>query len=413
VGSFRLGAVPASAGARLALCLAISGFAARAFAADATPFYATTFSRTPSAAELTALGRTLFFARELSHTQKLACSDCHDPHAAFGPANARAVQLAGADGKTADLRAAPSLRYLQGVPRFTEHYEEPDGDGSDQGPTGGFGWDGRAQSAHEQALLPLMSPLEMANRDGDSLVARVRRSRLAPLMREAFGDDALSTTDRGLRALTLALEVFQQSPPDFAPYSSKYDEYLRRRAPLTPREARGLALFEDPQKGNCARCHPSRIKEGAFPAFTDYGFIALGVPRNRELPANRDARFFDLGLCGPLRTDLSTRGEYCGRFRTPSLRNVAVKRRWFHNGYARTLAEAVRFYVERDVRPARWYPRNAQGGVSKLDDLPARYHGNVDDDPPFGARAQPRLDDDEIDAVVAFLRTLTDRDLAR
>jgi len=132
------------------------------------------------------------------------------------------------------------------------------------------------------------------------------------------------------------------------------------------------------------------------------------VPRNRALPANRDPAFFDLGLCGPLRTDLVAHPEYCGMFRTPSLRNVALRQRFFHNGAIRTLRDAVAFYATRDTDPSHWYPQSH--GRPGYDDLPEKYWGNVSHEVPFqplpGGR--PRLDDREIDDIVAFLRTLTD-----
>ena len=372
----------------------------------ATAFYASTFARRPSAAELAAVGRALWGDPSLSASGTLACASCHDPAHAYGPPPSiasRAVALGGADGATPGLRAVPSLRYLQQAPRFDEHHQDSDGDGTDQGPAGGLAWDGRAGSAHDQARAPLFSPFEMANGSEAGLVERVVRSREAGLLRAAFGDDVFASDARAMKAILWSLEVVQQDR-DFAPYTSRYDRYLRGAIALTPAEQRGLRVFEDPAKGNCASCHPSRGQDGAAPLFTDFGFVALGVPRNRAIAANRAPAFFDLGLCGPLRTDLATRADYCGRFRTPSLRNVATRRRFMHNGVFTSLAQVVRFYATRDTDPARWYP----GGVS--DDLPARYRGNLEETPPFGrARGgRPALTEQEIADVVAFLGTLTD-----
>jgi cytochrome c peroxidase len=371
-----------------------------------TAFYANTFERQPSVAEMRAVGRALFFAPELSASGKLACATCHAPDFAFGPPNDLATQLGGVDGKLVGTRAAPSLRYLETVPRFNEHYEDDDAEGVDQGPAGGFTWDGRAPTTHDQARLPLFSSLEMANDSADPLIARLRASRHAAQLRATFGAHVLDSTAAGLKALLMALEVFQQSAPDFFPYDSKYDAYLRKQVKLTPAEARGLALFEDPKKGNCANCHPSRMKRnGAFPAFTDFGLVALGVPRNRALRANSDPDYFDLGLCGPLRTDLSQHKEYCGRFRAPSLRNVTLRKRFFHNGVMTNLKDVMRFYVTRDRDPARWY------GKGKIyDDLPAQYRDNVNMEPPFAQSKSgpPILSEKEMDDIIAFLGTLRD-----
>jgi len=387
----------------------VKSLLAAAALAAAMPFYSTPFERQPGVPQMTAAGRALFFDKSLSASGRTSCASCHDPAHAYGPPNARAVQLAGPDGKTPGLRAVPSLRYLHKVPAFTEHFFESDGnDGEDQGPAGGHTWDGRARNLHEQAALPLTSPLEMANRDPAEVVARARRSPSAGLLREAFGEHVLDDADRGFRAIVMSLEVFQQDPAEFYPYDSKYDAYLRGEATLSPAEERGLRLFNDPAKGNCAACHVSSMRERALPAFSDWGFIALGVPRNRTLrmPGGKP----DLGLCGPLRTDLSSREEYCGRFRTPTLRNVARRSVFFHNGAFHDLAEVVRFYAQRDTNPAKWYPRGADGRVDVFDDLPPGLRANVNREPPFGRKpgARPALDEAEIRDVVAFLRTLDD-----
>jgi len=366
----------------------------------------------PSVAQLTELGRAMFFDPTLSAGGRIACASCHDPAYGYGPPDGAAVQPGVTRGNVA-FRAVPSLRYLHSLPAFTEHHHDDEGDDSaDLGPTGGHTWDGRVSSAREQARLPLLSPAEMGNADEAAVVRSLARSAYAAQMRAAFGADVFDDTRRAFGAATLALEVFQQSPRDFYPYSSRYDEYLRGRAVLTPQEARGLALFDDPAKGNCASCHLSApTPDGAFPLFTDFGHIAIGVPRNRLLPANADPRFVDLGLCGPLRTDFIGRPEaaaYCGRFRTPGLRNVALRRVFFHNGVVHALDEAVRFYATRDTDPAHWY-----GPDRGLDELPAAYRANLNTDPPFGGRPgdAPALSEAEIADIVAFLKTLTDADL--
>jgi cytochrome c peroxidase len=415
-------------------------------AAPEMPFYAGGFEKVPSAAAVTAIGRTLFSDPSLSASGRTSCASCHDPREAFGPphagarppglkgasgavadAGARAadagaggglaasaetpVQRAGADGRQPGVRAVPTLMYAQGVPPFTEHYfDDEDDDGIDQGPAGGRTWDGRAASAHEQARLPLLSPFEMANADENAVAARVRASRSAAALRAAFGASVLTDPARTFRALLMSLETYQESPDEFAPYSSKYDAWLRHEATLSANELRGLAAFDDPERGNCARCHPSALRHGAFPAFTDYGYAAIGAPRNAAIPANRDPHWFDLGLCGPLRTDLAGRRGYCGMFRTPTLRNVATRRVFFHNGVLQRLEDVVRFYAERDTEPERWYPRGKDGAVIAFDDLPGEYRGNVDVQIPFGGRpgSAPRLSEADIEDVVAFLRTLTD-----
>ena len=141
--------------------------------------------------------------------------------------------------------------------------------------------------------------------------------------------------------------------------------------------------------------------------FTDYGYEAVGVPRNRGLPANADPASFDLGLCERGGEDYKAKTvEFCGRFRTPSLRNVAVRPSFMHNGAFTRLRDVVSFYATRSTNPERWYARGAE-----FDDLPVAYrdHVNVDKAPYNRRKGQtPALDDGEVDALVAFLGTLTD-----
>ena len=375
-------------------------------------FYTMMATRRPSVPAMTALGKALFFDPALSASGKQSCASCHSPTHAYGPPNDLSVQLGGTDMHKTGVRAAPSLRYIQNVPPFSEHFYENDGnDSEDQGPTGGYTWDGRVSSTHDQARIPLLSAHEMANGTPDAVVAKLRNGRHAQTFRQVFGDDILDNEDTAFRAALMALEVVQQTPSEFYPYDSKYDAFLRKQVKLSPQEMRGLQVFADPAKGNCASCHVSAIKQdGAFPAFTDFGHIAVGVPRNRTLAANADPAFFDLGLCGPDRTDLKDRADYCGRFRTPSLRNVALRKTFFHNGAIHTLEDAVRFYAQRDTQPQKWYPRKADGTVDKFDDLPAQYRANVNMEPPFGGKPgdKPVLSEADVRDIVAFLKTLTD-----
>ena len=309
------------------------------------------------------------------------------------------------------MRAVPSLMYSQNIPPFTEHYVDDEGDDSiDQGPAGGRTWDGRAQSAHDQARLPLLSPFEMANPSREAVIAKVEQASYAAQFRDTFGARVFEDKSLAFKGVLMALETYQQDPAEFYPYSSKYDAWLRHRASLTSAESRGLSAFNDPAKGNCARCHPSAMREGVFPQFTDFGYAGVGAPRNAAIPANADRRYFDLGLCGPLRTDLMDRKDYCGLFRTPSLRNVATRRVFFHNGVFHRLQDVVRFYAQRDTLPQKWYSHVANGVPMKFDDLPLQYRANLDRAAPFDRHAGDRLSlsEGDIKDILAFLNMLTD-----
>jgi cytochrome c peroxidase len=209
-----------------------------------------------------------------------------------------------------------------------------------------------------------------------------------------------------------AIGRYQIEEPGFHAFTSKYDAWLQGHARLSPAETRGYLAFNDPTKGNCAACHLSGpTPDGKPPLFTDFQYEALGVPRNKAIPANSDATYFDLGICGPYRTNVSDQTQYCGMFLTPSLRNTATRKVFFHNGAFHTLDEVLDWYVNRDLQPERFYPRDAAGAVVKYDDMPEKYRANVDvTDAPFNRKQgdKPALNKKEIADIIAFLRTLND-----
>lgn len=364
--------------------------------------------------DLSELGQRLFMDPRLSASGQLACATCHDPTNRFAPRNALPVQAGGPDMHSQGVRATPSLTYLQAVPPFTEHFFESDDEGDesvDNGPTGGLNWDGRSDTPHDQARFPLLSAFEMANASEADVVRRALAAGYGPALVKAAGPAALTDAAVAYAGIAKALEVYEQDWKTFYPYSSKYDAYLAGKAALTAQESRGLAAFEDPDKGNCASCHISRpANDGEPPQFTDFGLIAIGAPRNMAIPANKDQAYFDLGVCGPLRTDMAGHKEYCGLFRTPSLRNVALRHSFFHNGVFHSLRDVVAFYATRDTDPGRWYPKRADGSVDVFNDLPQQYRANLNNEPPFGGKRgdKPALSDQEIDDIVVFLGTLTD-----
>jgi len=365
------------------------------------------FGQEPSASTLAALGRKMFFDPSLSASGRLACANCHSPLYAYGPPPGLGVALGGADMTQAGTRAVPSLRYLRALPQFNEQYHFLDGD---IGPAGGFTWDGRARNLREQARLPLLAANEMANTGAADIAAKLSRTAYAAEFRAAFGAGIFRDPERALEAGLAALDAFQQVPAEFFPYSSRYDAFLRGELDLNEAEERGVALFKDPAKGNCASCHLVASRAGTPPSFTDFDFNNVGVPRNPRIVANADPKYYDLGLCGPVRQDLAGKQEYCGFFRAPTLRNVAIRAAFFHNGVFTSLREVMRFYVERDLYPEKYYSRNADGSVHKFDDLPPGYPNNVDHDAPMDRNpgAAPALSESEIDDVIAFLETLTD-----
>lgn len=372
-----------------------------------------------SPAQLAALGRQLFSDVSLSASGRISCASCHSPSHAYGPPNAKAVQLGGRENNRQGTRAVLTLRYvLNRTPVWSRQFVSNPAERlleGDEPPVGGFGWDGRFDSLHQQAEFPLLAANEMANASAAAVVAKLRRARYARQFRRLFGGGIFDHPKQAYAQALLAIEEFELLDPSFHPYSSRFDDYLDGKAALSAQELRGMALFDDPQRGNCASCHPDRKgADDSHPLFTDYQFEALGVPRNPQIRSNAASDYFDAGLCGPLRRDQAAQSQYCGMFKTPTLRNVATRGAFFHNGRFHSLRDALRFYVRRDTDPALWYPALKGGGVAKFNDLPARWRGNVDViDLPLTRTegAPPVWSDAEIEDVMAFLRTLSDRDV--
>jgi cytochrome c peroxidase len=365
----------------------------------------------PPLTALQQLGRNIFLDPSLSASGKEACSTCHDPRYAYGPPPGRTIALGGPLMNQSGTRTVPSLRYLREVPPFKEEYKFLDGD---TGPVGGLMWDGRAASLEEQARLPLLAANEMANSSPADVARKLSRAPYALQFKALFGADIFNNPGKAFAAGLAALAAFQQVPAQFFPYSSRYDAYLRGDIDLTEQEERGADLFKDPDKGNCASCHLGTSRDGVPPPFTDFDFVNVGVPRNPRLPANADPRYFDLGLCGPNRRDLTQKRELCGFFRSPTVRNTAVREAFFHNGVYTTLRQVMDFYNERDLHPEKFYSRNADGSVHRYDDMPPGYPDDIDHDPPLDRKPgqKPALTDADIDDIIAFLKTLTDADVA-
>jgi cytochrome c peroxidase len=408
-------------------------------AADASSFAPSaptaTQARDPALSPAARLGKEIFFDKTLSASSAMSCATCHDPDHAYGPPNDLAVQLGGPDGRARGTRAVPSLRYKEYTPPYADLLDNPDGV-SAPGPGGGFAWDGRVDTLAAQARLPLLSPVEMANASPADVVSKLARARYAALFANAAWSDVDAVFDEALRAL----EAFQREDPSFHPYTSKFDLRADNKlgGTFTPAELRGFKLFVDARRGNCASCHYHGAGLGGSSGiFTDYSFEAIGIPRNPELTANEDPESFDLGLCGPLRGDHAPAGAakdvFCGLFKTPTLRNVATRKVFFHNGVMHSLEQAVRFYATRDTRPELWYPtvgghakaRNDRafptyglvktqivgGQVRKYDDLPARHVTNIDPQMPLDGRARGAkepLGERDVQDLLCFLETLTD-----
>jgi cytochrome c peroxidase len=338
----------------------------------------------PGLTAMESLGKLLFFDPHLSTPPGQSCAHCHSPDAGFGnPEHGLPVSqgvVPDRFGNRNDLTAS----YAAFIPPL--HYDEEEGLW-----VGGLFWDGRAADLAEQAKGPPLNPLEMANPSVEAVVEALRAAAYRGDFLEVFGEDALDDAEEAYDHMAEAVAAYERTA-EFGPFDSKYDHYLAGEVQLTPQELNGLALFESEARGNCAACHPGRPgPEGSPPLFTDFTYDNLGTPRNPELPFySLPAEFnpkgpdwIDLGL-GPVVGDP---GEN-GKFRVPTLRNVALTSPYLHNGVFKTLYQVVAFYNSRDTAP--WPSPEVAETVNReeLGDL--------------GLTNQEILD------IVAFLKTLSD-----
>jgi len=361
------------------------------------------------------VGEKIFGDRSLSASGQLACATCHDPAHAYSSPSGLAVQPGGPAMSLPGTRAVPSLRYKDYTTPYADLADNPDGV-SGTGPGGGFTWDGRAATLADQARIPLLAPNEMANASEADVVNKLQHSAYADLFRAAFGSDVFDSISYAFQSALDALQAYQLEDDDFHPYTSKFDLYADNKVggELTPSEARGASIFADPDKGNCFACHfAGPGANGSSGLFTDFTYAAIGVPRNAEIPANADPSYFDMGICGRPDHPLPDSAQYCGMFKTPTLRNVAIRKVFFHNGKMKSLREVLRFYNTRDTEPELWYPV-VNGVVQKFDDLPAQYQANIDKQSPLDGRpagSEPPMSEQDLDDLEAFLDTLTDADV--
>lgn len=342
------------------------------------------------------LGQALFFDVNLSINRTQSCATCHDPAYAFVDARQTPAQSAfslGDDGQSLGDRNAPTAAYAMFSPKF--HLSK---DGSY---IGGQFLDGREADLEGQAGGPPLNPIEMGMPDKPSVVARLKEnSDYVGALKTYFGADIFDDTDRAYDAMTQSIAAFERTE-EFAPFDSKYDRYLRGDYEMSPQEELGKLLFFSEQFTNCNLCHqlhtsPIAQKE----TFSDYRYYNIGVPTNM---AGRRANGVDFDavdhglLANPAVDDVAQDGK----FRTPTLRNVAVTGPYMHNGVFSDLRTVILFYNKYNSRAAARQinpETNAQWAAPEVTATLAvkeLTHG-------------PALEEQRIDALVAFLNTLTD-----
>jgi cytochrome c peroxidase len=258
-------------------------------------------SDNPPTAQAIALGRKLFYDKRLSVDSSIACSSCHDPRYDFTDGSSLSRGVAGAIG----VRNAPTILNAAYLPlQF---------------------WDGRAISLEQQAASPIFEPREMHQarttalpRLGDDPVYQL-------LFKQTFG-----TSEVTVGRVEKALASFERTVLSGNSAFDRY-QYSGDKSALTPQQVQGLAVFIDPNRGNCAACHSLNP---ASALFTDGKFHNTGEG------AGDAGQFFDTGRFHETKVETDT-----GAFKTPTLRNVANTAPYMHDGKLRTLKDVVDFYA--------------------------------------------------------------------
>jgi cytochrome c peroxidase len=418
----------------LSLCLLLAGSVAYT-------------QRAPTLTPAEQLGKELFFDNISQPAKSMSCAGCHGPAVGWtGPIagnNIHGGVYRGAVPTRFGNRKPPSSAYATFAPVF--HYDEDAGEF-----VGGNFWDGRATGwrlgspTAEQALGPFLNPVEQNMPSKQAVCRHVARSKYAALFEQVWGAGSLDCSDSGIDAtydmIGLSIAAYEGSA-EVSPFNSRFDDYWRAcldagndaedcglaegekgtldpRGILTEQEFAGLVEFGE----YCSPCHNSTDGDKKRPPlFTDFRFDNIGVPKNPDnpfyrmdrvylddgSPINPDAEHWvDLGLGGFLRSvpDLAHFAEANdGKFRTPTVRNVDKRpgngfvKAYMHNGVFKSLLEVVRFYNTRDVPEMNWPPPEVDRNVNREE-----FEGV-----PLG---DFQLDDEDVDAIVAFMKTLTDRD---
>ncbi len=350
-------------------------------------------------ATLEKLGAALFVDPNLSMNRTMSCSTCHMQGAGFTDARdsgavGHDVSL-GDDGTSLGDRNAPSAAYASFSPPFGKNA------GGEY--VGGQFWDGRASLLEDQAAGPPLSPIEMGMPDKATVVKRLKENPdYAAAFGTQFGGDVFKSDDAAFAAMTKALAAFERSD-EFSSFDSKYDRFLRGEEKLTDQEELGRVLMSSTQFTNCNTCHelkgPNGLSNGLF---TNHKYFNIGVPANKTVRAANGSKAdaVDLGLA----QNPAVAGDPAqrGKFKVPTLRNVAVTGPYMHNGVFKDLRTVVLFYVKyKSKKPSRQInPETGQAwDAPEVPDNIAMTE----------LTSAPALDDKRVDAIVAFLKTLTDK----
>lgn len=338
-----------------------------------------------------ALGQILFFDKNLSNNRTQSCATCHNPSNGFVDDRENGVSKMaslGDNNKSIGDREAPTATYAKFSPAF--HFEE-----KKQKYIGGQFWDGRAATLEEQAGGPPLNPDEMGMLSKKEVLNRIKENELyVSSFKSLYGNDVLDNEEKAYDALGQVIASFERTD-EFSPFDSKYDRYLKDEYDLTALEDLGKSLFFSNNNNSCATCHVLKSEDKEGETFTNYEFHNIGVPSNNTLRAKNGVKDLDKGLLNnPAVTDEKERGKY----KVPTLRNIAVTAPYMHNGVFKDLKTVVEFYdkynnKERSINPE----------TGKVWDEP-----EVKDTISTKELKAKALNDRKVEALVAFMKLLTD-----
>lgn len=364
------------------------------------------------------LGELLFFDENLSAHRRQSCATCHDPLAAFvdprsGPDDKLLATSLGDDGSSLGTRNAPTVAYARHAPSLFNGKRErhnTDGDLAEYaGYLGGLFYDGRAVDLEEQAGGPPLNPAEMGMPDERAVIERIAENPdYVAAFEQHYGSDVWNNPLTAYAAMTSAIAAFERTDI-FAAFDSRYDRSLlpssnENRYTYSPASlaAQGKALFFSAEFTNCAACHqlhPQSSSLARQEVFTGFEYHNLGVPQNHLGPTNNAA--LDLGLGAHLEEQAEE-----GKFKTPTLRNVAVTAPYMHNGLFRDLSTVVRFYEHRKRR-ARGEDDDSVNPESQKPWGAPEVDRNISDRE-LGSGNKDLSDATHVSAIVCFLVSLTD-----
>ena len=286
------------------------------------------------------VGKLIFEDTRLSANMNQSCASCHAASAGFADPDVTKANPVSEGSITGEFgnRNAPTSAYSAFSPAFALRH---DSERNEDIYSGGQFIDGRRDTLEQQAKDPFTNPVEMANPAPQAVVNKVRNGLYADKFIEIYGSNIFDDTAIAFDRIADAIAVFERSA-EMNPFTSKFDCFLKGQYTLSTSEQSGLDLFNDPNGGKCSSCHTSTPDPASGKVlFTSFQYFNIGVPGNPDNPVNT----IDLGLGGRLAIEgVPAAALEDGKFKTPTLRNIALTAPYMHNGVHASLKDVIQHY---------------------------------------------------------------------